>query len=241
MTKTLALILHYNTPDMTNTLYESLSPYMGDDYDLFVLDNGSDGDKKSTHPSLKTGYNGYFGGGLNWAFNYVIEHEEYDSLLFLNSDLILDGNDFVKTLRLGMFENDFKIVSPSILVEGGSPGCKWKQMSNWKSSMTREVKWIDFQCPMFSRDFILHLGQFDERLKYGWGQDVYSGYVCEKVGWKVGVCDLVGVDHLDSVTEKLEGKRKLAKLQKTNMRYFFNDNELDLDFLRNWAKNYEFK
>ena len=41
----------------------------------------------------------YWGGGLNWAFNYVLEHDEYDSLLFLNVDLTLNGNDFVKKLK----------------------------------------------------------------------------------------------------------------------------------------------
>ena len=115
--KTLVLILHCNTPEVTDSLYESLSPYMGDDYDLFVLDNGSDKDKKSKHPSLETGDNLYFVGGLNWAFRYVREHGEYDSLMFLNSDLILDGKDFVKSLRREMFANDFKIISPSLIEE----------------------------------------------------------------------------------------------------------------------------
>jgi len=227
---------------MTNSLYESLSPYAGQSYDLFVLDNGSDEDKKSKHPSLETGHNGYFGGGLNWAFNYVIKHEEYDSLLFLNSDLILEGRGFVKTLRDEMFNNDFKIMSPSILLERGEPCCwDWKQMQNWGSSAPREVKWIDYQCPMFSREFISHINQFDDQLKYGWGQDVYSGYICEKVGWKIGVCDLVGVEHLDAVTEKLVGKRKLVKLQRKNMGYFFNDNGIDLGFFQYWARKYKFE
>ena len=58
--KTLVLILHYNTPEMTDSLYESLSPYTGEVYDLFVLDNGSDEGKKSKHPSLETKKNLYF-------------------------------------------------------------------------------------------------------------------------------------------------------------------------------------
>jgi hypothetical protein len=31
--KTLAVILHYNTPEMTDRLYEQLTPYEGDDYE----------------------------------------------------------------------------------------------------------------------------------------------------------------------------------------------------------------
>ena len=46
MKKTIAFILNYNTPDLTDALYESLSPYMGDLYDLMVLDNNSDESKR---------------------------------------------------------------------------------------------------------------------------------------------------------------------------------------------------
>ena len=31
MSKTLTIILHYNTPEMTDRLYEQLKPYEGDD------------------------------------------------------------------------------------------------------------------------------------------------------------------------------------------------------------------
>ena len=86
--KTLVIILHYNTPDLTDSLYESLSPCAGQSYDLFVLDNRSDSDKKSCYHSLETGENKYFGGALNWSFEYVLKNDEYDSLLFLNSDII---------------------------------------------------------------------------------------------------------------------------------------------------------
>ena len=64
--KTLALILHCNTLDLTNSLYESLAPVANELYDLYVLDNGSDENKKSRYPSLFTNENLYFGGGLNW-------------------------------------------------------------------------------------------------------------------------------------------------------------------------------
>ena len=115
--KTIAFILNYNTPDLTDSLYESLSPYVGDLYDLMVLDNNSEESKCSKYPTIKTGKNLYWGGGLNWAFNYVLNHDEYDSLLFLNSDLTLKGKNFVRKLREQMFDNDFMIVSPSMVEE----------------------------------------------------------------------------------------------------------------------------
>lgn len=203
--KTLALILHYNTPDMTDSLYESLSPYVDGIYDLFVLDNGSDEDRKSKYPSLEVGRNGYFGGGLNWAFNYILEHGEYDSLLFLNSDLILDGKDFVKLLRREMFENDFKLVSPSIWEDSGGKNIGCPQIQNWKTNICRDVRWFDFQCPMFHRDIIEHIGQFDQELKLGYGQHLICGFVCEEQAWKVGVTDNLFIRHLGSATMKHTG------------------------------------
>jgi hypothetical protein len=203
--KTLALILHYNTPDMTNSLYESLSPYAGESYDLFVLDNGSEEDKKSKYNSLEIEHNGYFGGALNWAFKYVLDHEEYDSLLFLNSDLILDGSDFVNLLRDEMFENDFKLLSPSIKEKVGGKNVGCPQIQNWNTDACRQVLWFDFQCPMFHRKIIEEIGQFDKQLKLGYGQHLICGFVCEERNWKIGVTDKLVAHHLGSATMKQEG------------------------------------
>ncbi len=241
--KTLVLILHYNTLDLTNSLYESLDSFQENLYDLFILNNGSDQNHKSEYSSLYTNKNLYFGGGLNWAFDYVLKNPKYDSLLFLNSDLILEGKNFVKTLRKEMFDKNFKILSSSILVEAGTPGCKWQQMSNWKSNDTRQVEWVDFQCPMFHIDFISYIKSFDDDLIYGWGQDSYSGFVCKNKKWKIGVTDKIGVEHLDSVTEKkTKGKSKLAKLQSDGHIRFLKKNDLvEVDTkLRKNAKRYKF-
>ena len=40
--KTLAVILHYNTKHFTDRLYRQLKPYENNDYDLIILDNGSE-------------------------------------------------------------------------------------------------------------------------------------------------------------------------------------------------------
>ena len=242
--KTLALILHCNTPDLTNSLYESLAPAANELYDLYVLDNGSDENKKSRYPSLFTNENLYFGGGLNWAFDYIIKNKQYDSLLFLNSDLILNGESFVKTLREEMFTNNFKILSPSILSEHGKPGANWKQMENYKSDKTRQVKWIDFQCPLFSRKFITNVKKFSDDLRFGWGQEVLSGIICLEQNWKIGVTDKVGVDHIGWATERANKCHlRVHRQQKINMRtYFKNINKLEMMHdLRSWADAYKYE
>ena len=104
-----------------------------------------------------------------------------------------------------MFTNNFKILSPSILSEHGKLkeqiGNKWKITSPIKLD---KVKWIDFQCPLFSRKFITNVKKFSDDLRFGWGQEVLSGIICLEQNWKIGVTDKVGVDHIGRATERAQ-------------------------------------
>jgi hypothetical protein len=198
--KTLAVIYNHNMPEITDSLWESLKPYENDDYDLILIDNGSRDDRKSKYTTHETGQNTYFGGALNIAMQFFIESGNYDSLLSLNNDLILQGPNFIKTLRDEMFNGDYKIVSPSVLQVNSQ--CKWKYMHCWNSNGIRDVKWVDFQAPLIHKDFIEHMQQFPDELIYGWGQDVLSGIICEQQGWKVGVVDRCPLIHHSAQTYK---------------------------------------
>jgi hypothetical protein len=241
MSKTLATILHHNTTEYTDQLFEMLNPYKREDYDLIVIDNGSDEGKKSKYSEFFTDYNVYFGGGLNVAFDYVLDNPQYDSLLFLNSDLIVHGQNFVKTLRGEMGKYD--VVSPSIIQPEKTQN-HWQQMLNWNAKEIREVKWIDLQAPLFSRRFIEKVQRVDDLLIYGWGIDVLFGLVCEKEGWKTGVCDFVPAVHLGSATLKQmkivnEYCRKAEEGQWT---YFRKENIIkEVTDFRTWAENYKYE
>ena len=198
--KTLAVIYNHNLPEMTDKLWEELKPYERDDYDLILIDNGSREDGKSKYTTHETGQNTYFGGALNIALDFFTTSGTYDSLLSLNNDLVLQGNNFVKTLRQEMFNNDFKIVSPSVLQVENQ--CKWKYMHCWNSDEIRQVKWVDFQSPLIHKDFIEKYPQFPDELVYGWGQDVLSGILCEQNDWKVGVVDRCPLIHHSAHTYK---------------------------------------
>ena len=87
--KTLAVIYNHNMPEITDSLWESLKPYERNDYDLILIDNGSKPEGKSKYTTHETGQNTYFGGALNIALQFFLQSDEYDSLLSLNNDLIL--------------------------------------------------------------------------------------------------------------------------------------------------------
>ena len=245
MKKTLAVILHYNTPQLTDRIYEQLKPYEGDDYELVVLDNGSPKGGESKYTTYKTSQNVYFGGGLNLAFQLILENPQYDSLLFLNSDLIVHGYRFVKTLRKEMFDGGYKIISPAV-IQPEKNQCFWPTMHNWNSNTVRDVPWIDFQCPLIHRDLIEKINQFDNDLIFGWGNDVYSGVVCNENGWKQGVVDYCPVIHLSNETVKLNQDNPIIKnynvyAERGMIKFFQKIGKInELIELRSLAQNYKY-
>lgn len=246
MLKTLAVILNHNTPSLTDSLYDQLKPYEGEEYDLVVIDNGSSDEGKSKYTTYRCDINVYFGGGLNLAMQLILENKEYDSLLFLNSDLIIHGYRFVKQLRKVMFEQDYKIVSPSV-IQPEKNQCFWTNIHNWNSDKVRDVEWVDFQCPLIHRDLIQEIYQFDNELIFGWGNDVYSGLVCKDNNWKVGVVDWCTVIHLNNQTVKLNQEDLVIKnynhYAHVNMYSYFNKVGRMEEFLlfRENAKNYKYE
>lgn len=200
--KTLVIILNHNVSNIADNLYNMLKPYEGDGYDVRILDNGSDVINLPKNTSYRIYNNTFFGGGLNYAFKLILDNKKYDSLLFLNNDLIVHGYNFVKKLREELFDNNLMIVSPSVLDADIGSKNVWRQMHNWSSDKCRIVRWVDFQAPMFNRKFIEYVNQYDDDLKYGWGPDVLSGIICEENNWKIGICDFIPVVHLKEMTFK---------------------------------------
>ena len=256
--KTLAVILHYNTPQYTDVLYEMLEPDGSfDKFDLAVVDNGSDTGKESKYTSFKLDENVFFGGGLNACMEMVMESDQYDSLLFLNSDLIV-GKHFVGGLRrefkkyqgsLHVGEDGrYDIVSPAILQPEKTQN-HWTQMLPHGQFCCRTVEWIDLQCPLISKRFIQACYEennkeyfVDPLLIRGWGIDVYWGILAKKFGWKTSVCDYTTAVHLGSATLKVLGNtNEYCQLAEQGMYEFFNKKGLMNEFtnMRKWAENYK--
>ena len=79
--KTLVTILNHNLPEYTDYLYDNLSPYQSNIYDLIVIDNGSLSEKMSKYTTYTLENNCSMGGGFNAAMQLVLSSDEYDSLL----------------------------------------------------------------------------------------------------------------------------------------------------------------
>ena len=245
--KTLVAILNHNLPEYTDYLYDALSPYQSTIYDLAVIDNGSSTEKKSKYTSLELDKNVYYGGGINAAIQYVLSTNEYDSLLFMNNDLIVSGYNFVKILRGELSDNKFDLVSSCFFNVEPNQQCHWKTMHNWGAKETREVPFIDFQMPLISRRLLEEVGEVDSDLIYGWGIDTYFAYICKKNNWKIGVVDRLSALHYNSLTIK-SGVSNLnmvdyCRLAEEGQYNFFTKNNLMVEYhkIRTVAENYRYE
>jgi len=200
MSKSLVAILHHNTTQYTDALYEMLKPYEREDYDLVVIDNGSVEGKTSKYTTYRSEENVFYGGGLDMAMQLFIEKKEYDSMVLLNSDLIIHGYNFIKTMRELLFDrNDVMLVSPCV-IQPTPQQCFWKQMHCWNANKLRIVPFVDFQCALMKRELVEKIGAFGSR--YGWVQDLMTGIICEDNNWKIVVCDWLPIVHIGNGTVK---------------------------------------
>ena len=208
-TRTLVVILNHNLPEYTRKVHQQLAPFVNSTHDLLVLDNGSTGKGIYANADVRLEQNLFWGGALNWAFKYVLDRPEYDSLLFLNNDIELNGLGFVQELRRVLFEEDHAVISPCI----SGYAQPYTQMQNWGARESRLVRWLDYQAPLFHRKFIEEVRQFDEAIIHGWGQPTASMVVCEKKGWTTAVVDWVSIVHYGKAVTK-KGKLRLPSKNK---------------------------
>jgi len=242
MKKSLVIIIHHNTVQYTDPLYEMLKPYEREDYDLIVLDNGSDEGKSSKYTSVRSDENTGYGGGLDLSMRLLLEDPSYDSVAVLNSDLILHGYNCIRKLREQLFSrDDLMIVSPCV-IQPTSNQCFWKAMHCWNAKEIRFIPAVDFQFVLMKREFVEKVKSFGS--KYGWVQDMIAGFVCEDNGWKIGICDWIPIVHLENGTVRanphLSDYNQKAQIEMTE---YFRSKGLEerVKKLRNVYGNYKYE
>lgn len=235
--------LNHNLPDLTDNLVNQLQrDPLFSKCELMVVDNGSSEPlAKSTTHRLEN--NIFFGGGFNVVLDYFLNSTNHEYLYFLNNDLIFHGYDFMSRSLREVEESNASVYSPSV-INASKVQCHWKQMHNWGKGV-REVKWIDFQCPLIKRDVLENIRQYPQELIYGWGLDFYTGCVTEDLGLKTVVSDINTICHLDSQTFKQNkiniGISEFCRLAEQGMYNYFRNSEKYAQTylqLRQYGENY---
>lgn len=244
--KTLALILDYNFPEISEPLYESLLPHVDDTHDLVILDNCSPIERRSKYATYVSSANEFFTGGLNHAFKIVQETPEYDSLLFITNDVTIDTFPLVQPMRQAMFDHGYHWVGAS--VHEPPRGTQWKPTRPHGAKQPRECIWFDLQCTLFHRELIEAIGAYDMVMKYGWGPDIYTGMVVEDNNWKAAMLDTVQVTHKGGNHTVAAGRSTIDENSYTNkaitgMEAFFSQTRerwIRYHELRFWADTYQY-
>jgi hypothetical protein len=174
--------------------------------------------------------------------NYFIENTQYDSMMVLNSDLIIHGQNFVKSLRNELFSEEDLVSVSGCVIQPEKNQCHWKAIHNWGHKTLRYVPWVDYQCSLLKRKFVEKVGGFGSH--FGWVQDIMTGIVCEDEGWKVGVCDWLPVVHFGNGSVKDNSNDPIIsqynQLAEQEMFQYFREKGLWDRFLdqRQKAENY---
>ena len=199
--KTLYIILNHNAGNITTIYYEELKYYQEqDNFDLLLIDNGSKVRERSIHTTHQFKNNVYFNGAIQWAFKYMLDHPEYEYLVFSNNDIFLHGYRFVENMVTIAEENNFAMVAPSG-IEGNAGQNFWPIMHCWYKEEPRVVPWIDFICPFINRKLVEEIQQFPSWWRSpSYGFDDYCSIICNRKGWKIGVSDLMTIFHVGQYT-----------------------------------------
>lgn len=199
--KTLYVILNHNAGSVSSIYYEELKYYQEqDNFDLLLIDNGSKIAERSIHTTHSFKKNVYFNGAIQWAFKYMLDHPEYEYLVFSNNDIFLHGYRFVENMVTIAEDNDFAMVSPCN-IEGNAGQNFWPIMHCWYKKEPRVVPWIDFVCPFIHRRLVEEIQQFPTWWRSpSYGFDDYCSIICDRKGWKVGVSDSITIFHIGQYT-----------------------------------------
>ena len=236
--KTLYIILNHNAAQISTIYYEEMKYYQKqDNFDLLLIDNGSKGPEKSIHTTHSFKKNVYFNGAIQWAFKYMLDHPEYEYLVFSNNDIFLHGYRFVENMVTLAEENNFTMIAPAG-IEGNAGQNFWPIMHCWYKKEPRVVPWIDFICPFINRRLIEEIQQFPSWWRTpSYGFDDYCSITCNRKGWKIGVSDLMTIFHIGQYTYREQyGERADDGLDLYTMQSKHRDN-FDWNFEKSGLKD----
>jgi len=207
------IILSYNTPHLTNAIYEQLNPYCDKNFRLYVFDNGSDVDKISPYTNISVKKNLRMSKGFNTAVQYVCErHKRPDYIWLMSNDIVL--TDGCPQKFLWAFETYPKagLIHPALTKDSVT---SWEHMVGGDViENTMKMVWMaDIIAPVIPTKLFLKLGGFNPLLTRGWGIDFEISYDLYKKNRPVYIYDGVRIKHLLGGTYRTGMGGELAEIR----------------------------
>lgn len=214
ITKVAILLLNFNLPEMTDKLVEQIKKNIKFSHQLFLLDNGSEPDKRSKYATHILEKNIGMNGGIQYLWDLVKEDAQFDGYWFLCNDIILDeGRDYLQEMA-GLFSElseKFQVgsLTPSYHFEGKEKAVP-QYMKKVPGGTYRPIVWIEWNAILYSREFMKKFFPtgFGLKTKHAF-QDVVSNYIGWKNGFASFVMDNLSIMHLENQTFLTHGGKMI--------------------------------
>lgn len=165
------LILHFNTPSLTNQLCKMVPG-------AIVIDNGS----------TRFPYNGTnrcirqdnFGFTKGWNEAIKTLYDEFDAFWLMNSDIQISPVSIKRVEQIVSHHQEVKFFTPSY-------NCWMKHCQPGNGSGMAETGVIEFTAPIIRKEVFEQIGFFDELFSRGYGVEFDYCYKARKAGIKMYV------------------------------------------------------
>ena len=194
------IIVSRNRPDLADALVEQLRSFdTRTTHDIFVIEMGSDPDKRSKYCSFyypDEDFSGKAAGhvkGYEWVKE---EHGPYRYYWFLMNDLVFDPEPNPVDTLVEFLRSDPRLglISPTER-DSGYPASRPD-----KSRGYHLVSTCDYLAIMMKSECLDEVGFLNPAFKYSWGAIHELAYKMYKAGWTLAYCDRVVMKHLGGTT-----------------------------------------
>lgn len=232
MAKIAILVVSHNNPEITDKLCDGIiARTHGVDYDLHVIETGSNLAKFSKHTTLWTKEGVRMTRGFNILKQYAdfsasCKGYEYDAYhLFVNDANFIDQQDMTSILWEEMASNpDCGQINPYQQNLSG-PHERQNKISD---SGARKESFAEIICPMIRATTWNELPNLlDNRFFYGWGldYDVPHQLHTSTSNWRLYISDTVGIHH-----QAFTSYREKEKTEQTlNVHEFINEARVNMN------------
>ena len=203
------IVLNWNGLEDTIECLESLKKIAYPNYEIIVVDNGSEGkdvevlrEKFADYIHMIENDKNYgFTGGNNIAIRWLLDNSKPDYFLLLNNDTIVDPEFLTEMVKVAEEDPSIGIAGPKTYLydEPNRFWLVWFEMDMWKGKAlhvgaeeldrgqyedAREVDFIPGSCFLIKNEVIRNVGLLDESL-FNYGDETDYCLRSRRAGYKI--------------------------------------------------------
>jgi GT2 family glycosyltransferase len=193
------VITNFNMPERTDALCDSITKRVNCDYELIVVDNGSNIAKPSPYTRVQLFENIQTTRGWLAGLDYADKIGEFDYYLFLITSAEFDygAYDPIRPMVEFMDAHPEAVgIHPALTKDSTT---SWSHLITRGGGVPRKTWMIDNICSMYRADWFNSIGRFDKNLTYAWGIDLETCYKARKQGRSLWVHEGVKVKKVTNI------------------------------------------